>query len=246
MILRFLNSFILLVAVYFNGYSQSFIFNRLSLGDGLLSNNVLTVNQDKSGYIWVGSENGLQRYDGVRFRTMWGERVDQILKKNDSLLWIRSGKSIWLFNPHTTRFTSVFYERGNEVLSNSGLWLKKDASGNTFLIITGKSCQYFSENNGRFSAANNPFLIPPTLPVVDVVEDHQKSRYWIVSRNDFGYWDRRTHKYYTISNNMQNDPILTGAAKYQQVSSFSSITKTVTGYKPAVVPGRLFFAMMVY
>ncbi|MCH5689384.1 hypothetical protein LWM68_37175 [Niabella sp. W65] len=92
-------AFILLIAVCGTGYSQHFIFNRLSITDGLLSNNVLTVAQDKRGYIWLGTENGLQRYDGTRFRTIWNKRADQILPGNNGLLWVRSGTQLWLINP---------------------------------------------------------------------------------------------------------------------------------------------------
>lgn len=71
MFLRLLYFSLLLIAVHHAGYSQNFIFNRLYLSDGLLSNNILTVSQDKNGYIWLGTENGLQRYDGSRFRTIF-------------------------------------------------------------------------------------------------------------------------------------------------------------------------------
>ncbi|MCH5714775.1 two-component regulator propeller domain-containing protein [Niabella hibiscisoli] len=81
MVLRLLLSLTLLIALYTPLYSQSYTFNRLSITDGLLSNNVLTVTQDPRGYIWLGTENGLQRYDGTHFRTVWNERADQVLLK---------------------------------------------------------------------------------------------------------------------------------------------------------------------
>ncbi|ULT43193.1 hypothetical protein KRR40_06810 [Niabella defluvii] len=213
-------AFILLIAVCGTGYSQHFIFNRLSITDGLLSNNVLTVAQDKRGYIWLGTENGLQRYDGTRFRTIWNKRADQILPGNNGLLWVRSGTQLWLINPGNFTFTPLSYEGSNEVYSNSGMWLKKDASGNIFLLVTDKSCQYYNEKSQSFSRANNPFSIPVNLKIQDVVEDRDRKRYWIISRDDFGYWDRQTRQYYNLSNNGQADHLINTIARHAPVAGF--------------------------
>lgn len=220
MVLRLLFVLTLLIAICDTSYSQHFIFNQLSITDGLLSNNVLTVAQDQRGYIWLGTENGLQRYDGTRFRTIRNERADQILRGNNGLLWVRSGKQIGLINPSNFTFTSIPYEGSNEVYGNSGIWLKQDASGSTFLLITGKSCQYYSEKSRGFSRANNPFSIPAHLNIQDVVEDWDKRRYWIVSGDDFGYWDRQTRQYYNLSNNGQADRLLHAMAAHAPVASF--------------------------
>ncbi len=47
--------------------AQEFIFNHLTARDGLASNFVYSLWQDPKGYLWIGTENGLQRYDGYQF-----------------------------------------------------------------------------------------------------------------------------------------------------------------------------------
>jgi len=44
-----------------------FIFRHLDQSNGLLSNQVFALAQDKKGFIWIGTTRGLQRYDGQRF-----------------------------------------------------------------------------------------------------------------------------------------------------------------------------------
>lgn len=39
-------------------------FQRLSVNDGLSHNNVIDIHQDRFGYLWFGTESGLNRYDG--------------------------------------------------------------------------------------------------------------------------------------------------------------------------------------
>ncbi len=46
--------------------SPKYIFRHLDNHDGLLSNMIHSLGQDKRGYIWIGTDKGLQRYDGVR------------------------------------------------------------------------------------------------------------------------------------------------------------------------------------
>ena len=47
--------------------SGSPIFHHLDYTNGLLSNEVFSLAQDRKGYMWIGTRKGLQRYDGLRF-----------------------------------------------------------------------------------------------------------------------------------------------------------------------------------
>src|SRR4051812_36585746 len=46
---------------------EGYLFRHLDYTDGLLSNEVFSLAQDKKGYMWIGTREGLQRYDGLRF-----------------------------------------------------------------------------------------------------------------------------------------------------------------------------------
>ncbi|WP_218127761.1 sensor histidine kinase [Niabella drilacis] len=46
---------------------MNYIFNNLDNTNGLVNDRVTSIAQDKRGFIWIGTEKGLQRYDGVRF-----------------------------------------------------------------------------------------------------------------------------------------------------------------------------------
>ena len=39
------------------------------LSTGLASNEVTNAYQDEAGYMWIGTNNGLQRFDGTRYKT---------------------------------------------------------------------------------------------------------------------------------------------------------------------------------
>ncbi|TET30677.1 MAG: hypothetical protein E3J69_11205, partial [Anaerolineales bacterium] len=47
--------------------SSTIRFDRLTVEDGLSQNAVLTIAQDGRGFLWLGTEDGLNKYDGYKF-----------------------------------------------------------------------------------------------------------------------------------------------------------------------------------
>lgn len=67
-------------------HSQSLTFNHLTVKDGLSNNEVNSIIQDKTGFIWMGTNDGLNIYNGYSFKT-----YRHIIKDSSSL----SDNSIW-------------------------------------------------------------------------------------------------------------------------------------------------------
>src|SRR4029077_17552391 len=55
---------------------KRYSFTHYGSAEGVISNEVIGVVQDDAGYIWVGSTNGLQRYDGIRFISFRNRKND--------------------------------------------------------------------------------------------------------------------------------------------------------------------------
>ena len=49
-------------------HGQDYTFARLSMTDGLASNFVYSVWQDPKGFLWLGTKDGLKRFDGYNFK----------------------------------------------------------------------------------------------------------------------------------------------------------------------------------
>src|ERR1039458_1252410 len=60
----------LLLALAGMGLAQQYSFRHYGAAEGLQNQVILSLAQDGAGYIWSGSEAGLYRYDGARFRLM--------------------------------------------------------------------------------------------------------------------------------------------------------------------------------
>ena len=82
---------------------------RLSVVDGLKSNHVYCIRQDRQGYIWMGTENGLSRYDGygfvnfTRFSPRRGQATD---KRVGSLSFSPDGRLLYAVT--SSRDTAVY------------------------------------------------------------------------------------------------------------------------------------------
>lgn len=77
---------------------QQVSFSRLTVDQGLVDNSVLAVAQDSAGFIWMGTKNGLSRYDGVHFKTFQADPGDSsaIVSNQISVLFCDSRKKLWI------------------------------------------------------------------------------------------------------------------------------------------------------
>ena len=90
--------------------SQQFSFS--DANDGLGDLNVNCIAQDQSGYLWVGTENGLYRYDGSRFQQFGSgdglaeHTIQSLFLGLDGTLWVGTTSSIYFRLP-SGKFAAV-------------------------------------------------------------------------------------------------------------------------------------------
>jgi signal transduction histidine kinase/ligand-binding sensor domain-containing protein/DNA-binding response OmpR family regulator len=96
--------------------AQSILFNHLTVEDGLSNNDVNAIAQDKTGFIWFGTDDGLNRYDGYSFKIFRHDPDDSNSISDNSIwtLYEDSQGNIWIgtkagvlnkYNPVSGQFT---------------------------------------------------------------------------------------------------------------------------------------------
>ena len=83
----------LLLAWHASGVAQQYGFRHYGSAEGLQNLTILSLAQDGAGYIWAGSEGGLYRYDGTRFRLMGGAEGCRAARKSMPCTWRRMARS---------------------------------------------------------------------------------------------------------------------------------------------------------
>ncbi|MCU4164817.1 hybrid sensor histidine kinase/response regulator transcription factor [Carboxylicivirga caseinilyticus] len=142
---------------------QSIYFTNLRQEDGLPSNMINTVEQDKLGFIWIGTDDGLCRWDGYQ-TSIFRESIEpgslpnsniRSLLLDDDLLWIGTWKGLCTINTQTFEITPFNIGENASVRS---LYKSKDnriwIGTSNGLIIYDKSInqyEYFNNVNSKLS-----------------------------------------------------------------------------------------------
>lgn len=97
-----------------SGRSDSIRFKHISLDDGLSQNSVFCILQDSKGFMWFGTQDGLNKYDGYNFtiykrepgnrNSLNGARVNALCEDPSGILWIGTDSGLNRFDPRTETF----------------------------------------------------------------------------------------------------------------------------------------------
>jgi ligand-binding sensor domain-containing protein/signal transduction histidine kinase len=158
-------------AAAFGAAPRSLRFERLSIEQGLSQESVLTVLQDRRGYMWFGTQAGLNRFDGYKLTVFRsdprdpGSIVDSYvtasLEDADGRLWFGTKGGLVRFDPERDTFVRYVPNEGgarsravNAILADGrgGLWLG-----------TGDGVTHFDPATGRFTSLRHDAADPASV-----------------------------------------------------------------------------------
>ncbi len=92
-------------------------FERLTVEDGLSNGAVHTIAQDSAGFMWFGTENGLNRYDGRNFKQYFHNPKDStsipssfitgLLTAPDGIFWVVTQAGLCRYEPRKDSFRRI-------------------------------------------------------------------------------------------------------------------------------------------
>ena len=95
----------------------SYYFKHYEVENGLSNNNVLCTAMDKKGFMWFGTIDGLNRFDGYTFKnyrrdpaiptTIGNNSVYALLSTDNEQLWVGTANGLYIYNPETDVFRLV-------------------------------------------------------------------------------------------------------------------------------------------
>lgn len=109
-----------LCGMFSYGFAQSSkaIFKHLTINEGLSQNTVYCILQDHEGYIWIGTEDGLNKYDGYEFtiykhdvndrNSLSNSQINALLEDDKGNLWIGTSDGINLYNRKHNHFSHIY------------------------------------------------------------------------------------------------------------------------------------------
>ena len=154
-------------------------YRNISMEDGLLAAGVRNIVQDRFGFIWFGTDNGLCRYDGVSIHPyrIVENGTDQFISAlmTDSIgLYVGTSKGVYFFYFQTETFQRIVPEINNTVRGFS-----PDKDGNVWISLDGPSCYRYSPKTKDVVTYASP---SPHASICYVYADAQ-NRIWLVGAN---------------------------------------------------------------
>ncbi|UIR54737.1 ATP-binding protein [Sphingobacterium sp. SRCM116780] len=122
-------SLLLYLACFFlslNSYAQPYYFNHYQINEGLSNNAVICSMQDSYGFLWFGTKDGLNRFDGNNFKLFTSSHQDKNSLGSNSIIslredyqkhmWIGTDQGIYSYDPIHEKFRLLSEKfRGTEV-----------------------------------------------------------------------------------------------------------------------------------
>jgi signal transduction histidine kinase/CheY-like chemotaxis protein/streptogramin lyase len=153
----------LILTLSTSGVAQQYSFRHYGAADGLQNLTILSLAQDGAGYIWAGSEGGLYRYDGTRFRLMTAAEglpcateVHALFVAADGALWANTCAQILRFDGQ--RFHPI---AGLSGMLGGGQRMANDAHGH--VVVATPSGLYKVSLNAAGSFSATPYPLGPEL-----------------------------------------------------------------------------------
>jgi ligand-binding sensor domain-containing protein/serine phosphatase RsbU (regulator of sigma subunit) len=188
-----------------------------TIDEGLSQTRANTVYQDKLGFLWIGTQDGLNRYDGYSFKIYRHQPSDSTSLSNNNInavaedkkgnLWIGTNDGLNCFNRTTNTFQRFYHDpfnatsiRGNVIYSvfvdkAGAIWVKTlemlDKIDPTTYKIT------------HFPHYNNVFSFIPDNNYFSIYED-SKGMLWVGTKEGLCFFDRNLSLFKRFSHDSNN------------------------------------------
>lgn len=159
----------ILCFTFFNTIAQveELSFERYSTDQGLSQSFVNTLTKDSAGFVWIGTQNGLNRFDGLNFLTYYSDKskagalsnnyIWDICQGQKDKLWIGTkGAGLCLYQAHLNKFTSFPIDSlSNETTGQNSVRAIFKLKNSALLIATEEGLFSFDTINFKFKKLKN-------------------------------------------------------------------------------------------
>ncbi len=207
----FLTVFLLAISFGLFAQPRQLHFDHLGTADGLSELNPNCILQDKQGFIWIATNDGLNRYDGYKFKifrndikdttSIGNNYIQDIKEDSDGNIWIATvGGGLNKFDRKTNRFSHYLHNEKNSksissnfvskiVIERSGkIWAATQQNGlDLFDPKTGDCLHYVSDKHAPKSISENE---------IATVYDDSQNNIWVGAVNSgLSLYDRKNNDF---------------------------------------------------
>ncbi len=185
-------AFVFCCFISFSINAQNVRFSALTTAEGLSQNTITALTQDQQGFLWVGTSDGLHRYDGYSFidykhlpndsTSLVDNSITSLVEDKKGDIWIgtKNGISKWIRNKNI--FEQVKFNQTGAISHIEIRSLFKDNKDNIW-IGSKEGLSLYEDNKNEwihFAANNQKLIMLKDLPVSVITQDG-KGNMWVGS-----------------------------------------------------------------
>lgn len=142
-------------------YSTKLHFDYFSIAQGISQSNITCLLQDSRGFLWIGTQAGLNRYDGKSFEIFKHDPEDEesisdnmiydISEDVEGNIWIATENGLNMFNRLHNNFTSYYPYQNNQsfTINDNVIYAVHADFENNIWIITPSYINKINNENGK-------------------------------------------------------------------------------------------------
>ncbi|MEO5890421.1 MAG: two-component regulator propeller domain-containing protein [Ferruginibacter sp.] len=196
--------------------SFDYPFRHIGQPDGLLHNEVLSVAQDRKGFIWIATRSGLQRYDGsafIYYPDMLSNPLEGInfgaeihADKINNRLWLTNLiklEKLELGNYHFTMYDP------DKLLNDSSFVFDTYRDEKNLTWLLGKNAVYYQDSLTKKKSLYRFNIIPANVHQTSfIVTDSLTNVTWVTPGSGLLLFDKKSGAVYSHNYNPLNHPLL--------------------------------------
>ncbi len=173
--MKFFLLFLSIFILYTTKSQIRFNFKNYTISDGLSQSSITSIVQDDLNGLWVGTQDGLNRYDGNSFENLTTDNTEGIfsdyilcsIKDDDGNLYFGTNKGLLVYNFKKDSFNSFFIKGAHSLTKIKNI--AKDNQGNIWVSIVGLGIYKFSREKAEFESYSIkiPFLEIKKLKITE-------------------------------------------------------------------------------
>ena len=206
---------ILLFLFLFSGFlkgEESYYFRRFGVESGLPQNTVSCILQDKQGFMWFGTKDGLSRYDGYTFKTFRHDKKDKnsignnfiwsLYQDESGAIWIGTDAGVYIYHHETESFSHFDQlSSDNNRISASVNDIKCDRNGNLWITAGWQGVFRYDFKMKELVSFRQETTINAWCICID-----QENRVWIGTHgHGLGCYDQQNNRFESIRIPIESD-----------------------------------------
>lgn len=188
---------ILVFLIPIQAESEELYFKRVGTNEGLSQNTVNEIIQDSRGFVWLGTKDGLNRYDGKHFQTfrhvqdssdgLGDNHIRNLCEDPDGRIWVGTNSGLYVYDTYKDTFKEISAksEGGAEISGHPILDIEYDGAGRMWISVESEGVWYSDIKTGSTVCA-----FETEKPLRSLKPDTQTGRIWFsYSRGGLFYTD---------------------------------------------------------